>query len=121
MSLSLTFSFTGEVDEYKKWRDSCPLLAPIPEEKPDIDATETDMVEFALGLHAARVFPGTQEDIIEKVRRFSGLPLENWVQLGQNIRQRGYLKFLDRIKNSLMERNEEIQENGRANRRPKAP
>lgn len=96
---------------------------PEPEETPAaIDATETDIVELGLGIHAARLFPGdTQEDIMERMRKFSGLSLENWEQLGANIRRRGSLKLLPRLQNSLSERNEEIKENGRANRRPKFP
>lgn len=105
------------------WWGNHPLALPEPEETPAaIDATETDIVELGLGIHAARLFPGdTQEDIMERMRKFSGLSLENWEQLGANIRRRGSLKLLPRLQNSLSERNEEIKENGRANRRPKFP
>ena len=124
MTLPGNVTLTLDVTLIVSWWGNYPLALPEPEETPadDIDATETDVVELGLAIHAARVFPGdTQEDVMDRMRKFSGLPLENWEQLGANIRRRGSLKLLPRLLNSLSERNEEIRENGRANRRPKFP
>jgi hypothetical protein len=123
MTLPGNMTLTSDVTLIVSWWGNHLLALPEPEETPtDIDAKETDMVEIGLAIHAAKVFPRlTQEAIMDKMRRFSGLPLENWEQLGANIRRRDSLKFLDRLQNSLSERNEEIKENGRANRQPKFP
>ena len=115
---------SADISCYANW--SYTYLSPerlpagaVGDKPPKVDATETDMVEFALALHAARVFPDwTQETIIDRMRSFSGLPLKNWVQLGANIRQRNSLTFLDRLKNSLKAHNEEIDDDRRARRRP---
>jgi hypothetical protein len=123
MTLPGNVTMTFDVTLIISWWGDHPLASPEPKETPpDIDATETDVVELGLAIHATRVYPGdTQEDVMDRMRKFSGLPLENWEQLGANIRRRGTLKFLDRLRNSLSERNEEIKENGRANRQPKFP
>ncbi len=123
MTLFQNVTLTVDVNLIVSWRENRLLALPAPEEAPTaIRATETDMVELALALHAAGVFPNaTQEAVIDKMRQLSGLPLQSWQQLGANIRRRDSLKFLDRLQNSLGERNEEIKENGRANRRPKFP
>jgi hypothetical protein len=99
------------------------VALPAPAETPlTVRATETDFVEFGLALHAKGVFPDlTQEDIICKMRQLCGFPLQNWQQLAANIRRRGSLTFIELLLNSLEERNEEIKENGCANRRPKFP
>jgi hypothetical protein len=110
------------------WRTEAELdlpasTAPAQTQSPTtILASETDIVEFGLAIHAAGVFPGlTQEAIMDKMRQFSGLPLEHWQQLGANIRRRDSLKFLPRLEDSLSERNEDIKEHGRACRRPRLP
>jgi hypothetical protein len=123
MTLSGNMSLTSDITLIVSWWGDHLLAPPEPEETPAvIQATETDMVEFGLAIHAAHIFPHlTQEAIMDKVRKFSGLPLENWEQLGANIRRRGSLKLLPRLQKCLTERNEEIQENGRVNRRPKFP
>jgi hypothetical protein len=123
MTLSGNVTLTSDVTLIVSWWGDHLSALPEPEEKPaDINATETDIVELGLAVHASRVFPGdTQEDVMDRMRRFSGLPLQNWEQLGANIRRRGSLKFLYRLETSLSDRNEEIKENGRANRRPKFP
>ena len=91
-----------------------------PQKQTAIHATETDFVELGLALHAADVYPGeTQEKVMDRMRQESGYPLAHWEQLGANIRRRGKLTFLYRLINSLEERNKEIEENGRANKRPK--
>jgi hypothetical protein len=104
------------------WLGDRLVAEPAPTETPtEIDASETDFVELGLCIHAAGIYPTlTQEAIMGWMRQFSGLPLQNWEQLAANIRRRGSLKFIDRLGDSLMERNEEIKENGRANRRPKS-
>ncbi|HET6253288.1 MAG TPA: hypothetical protein VFE32_04415 [Puia sp.] len=91
-------------------------------EKPlKVNATETEIVEFFLGWHAAGIFPDlSQEALIERVRRFTGLPLKNWPHLAQNIRRRNSgLTFFDRLKDSLTDRNKEILELGHAPKRRK--
>jgi hypothetical protein len=123
MTLSGNVTLSINVTLIESWWGNQPLALPEPEKTPsDINATETDIVELGLAFHAYRLFPGeTQEETMERMRKFSGLPLQNWEQLGANIRRRGSLKFLPRLQKCLTERNEEIQENGRANRRPKFP
>ena len=116
-------TLTFDVDQISLWWGGPILASPAPAQMPTaVHATETDMVELGLAIHAAGVFPGlTQEAIINNMPQLSGLPLENWQQLGANIRRRESLTFLDRLRDSLEERNEEIKENGRANRQPKFP
>jgi hypothetical protein len=123
MTLSKNMTLTSDATHIVSWWGNHLLAMPEPEKTPgDINATETDIVELGLAIHAGRVFPGdTQEDIMDRMRKFSGLPLQNWEQLGANIRRRDSLKFLYRLIKSLSERNEEIKENGRANRHPKFP
>jgi len=123
MTLSGNVTLTSDLTLIVSWWGDHLSALPEPKETPtDINATETDIVELGLAIHASRVFPGdTQEDIMDRMRKLSGLPLQNWEQLGANIRRRDSLKLLPRLQNSLTERNEEIKENGRANRRPKFP
>jgi hypothetical protein len=138
MALSQNITVSCNAYAYGQWKNSYQLqceqcglvfnderisapskLATERERLSKIDATETDMVEIALAFHAADVFPGqSQEAIIDRVRVLSGLAMENWVQLGANIRRRGSLKFLARLMKFLSAHNEEVEENGRANRRP---
>ena len=105
------------------WKGIQSSEASAPKEAPPVvSATETDFVEIGLAFHAAHIFPTlTQENIMDMMRKLSGLPLANWEQLGANIRRRESLTFLARLQNGLVDRNEEIKENGRANRRPKLP
>ena len=129
MNLSNNASLTIDIALIQSWwgdpiekPGSAPSALTAPTESPTIHATETDFVELGLALHAAGVFPNlTQESIMDRMRQLSGLPLQNWEQLGANIRRREKLTFLDRLQDSLTDRNEEIKENGRANRRPKHP
>lgn len=143
MALSLELTITADPWRYAQWKEcfqsGCEQLGLVlndghPSGPPSglltpttastratkVDATETDMVELALAMHAAGVFPDlSQEAIIDRFRALSGLPLENWVQLGANIRRRGKLKLLERLMHSLLAHNDEVEENGRVNRRPK--
>jgi len=99
------------------------ISSKITEEKPPkTNATATDWVELGLALHATVVFPScTQEAIMDRIRRLSGMPLEHWEQLGANVRKRkSGLEFLDRLKANLAARNKEIEDEGRARRRPNA-
>ena len=87
----------------------------VPGEKMETNATETELVELAMALHAAGVFSvdgydASQEYIINWVRGWSGQALKNWQQLASNIRNRklSNLKFLERLKNGLAGRNDRI-------------
>ena len=122
MTLSYIVTLTLDVDLVSLWGDRRPELSAPAQTPTAVHAKETDIVELGLALHAAGIFPGlTQEAIMDRMRQLSGFPLQNWEQLGANIRRRDSLKFLDRLRKCLWEHNEEIKENGHANRRPKFP
>jgi hypothetical protein len=116
-------TLSSDLNETVSWWVQPVSPPPAPAQLPlTVRATETDFVEVVLAMHACGVFPTlTQEAIIERMRRFCELPLQNWQQLGANIRRRRTLTFLERLLKSLEERNEDISENGNANRRPKFP
>ena len=76
-----------------------------------VDASATDIVELVLAFHAKGFFvvegqPATQKWLIEWAEQAFGMPLNNWEQLGVNIRSRksGELKFLGELMKNLNDR-----------------
>jgi RteC protein len=77
----------------------------------DVEASATDIIELVLAFHAMGFFKvegeqATQKWLIEWAEQAFGIPLKNWEQVANNIRNRksSPSKFLDELKKSLNER-----------------
>jgi len=76
-----------------------------------VEASATDIIELVLALHAKSLFivegePATQKWLIEWAEQAFGVPLKNWDQVANNIRNRKSSPsiFLDDLKKSLTDR-----------------
>ena len=64
MTLSQNMTLTFDVDQISLWWGGPILASPAPAQMPTaVHATETDMVELGLAIHAAGVFPGLTQEV----------------------------------------------------------